>query len=145
MTNFLNTKHSDSFQDYWQQLYVSKHHCDITLPCDGKLFEVHRVVISSNSPALAKIMKSTAQSRPFIYFTGINHKILESFIDFMYKGSVAVLQQDLGLFLAVAKELQIKGLSGEKGKSFSLTFHSLGKANETSISNSSHSSDAFGP
>ena len=44
------------------------------------------------------------------YMRGITYKNLASILDFIYNGEVNVAQEDLNSFLAIAEELQIKGL-----------------------------------
>ena len=50
-----------------------------------------------------------------IYLRGVRTCDLESVLDFMYQGEVNVAQDDLNSFLAVAEDLQIKGLTQNAG------------------------------
>ena len=50
-------------------------------------------------------------SIPYIYLHGVTYNNLESILDFIYNGEVDIAQEDLSKFLAVARELQIKGLT----------------------------------
>ena len=52
-----------------------------------------------------------------IYLRGVRTCDLESVLDFMYQGEVNVAQDDLNSFLAVAEDLQIKGLTQNAGGS----------------------------
>ena len=122
-----NMSHSQVIQKYWKELYLDKYYHDVTLACDGKFIEAHRVVLSSNSPLFRNVLKDTTDNKPLLQIPGVNYRFLKNLVSFMYSGNVSVAQEDLGLFLAVAKDLQIKGLSGENGKSFSLTFQSPSK------------------
>jgi hypothetical protein len=54
-----------------------------------------------------------AHPHPFIYLRGVSYNDLLSVLDFMYHGEVNVCQEDLNSFLAVAEELQIKGLTNK--------------------------------
>ena len=134
--HFLQNKYSGTIQENWQQLQFEKNYCDVSLACDDKQIEAHKVVISSCSPLFGSILKNTSEKRPLIHITGVKYKHLENLVNFMYKGEVAVAQEDLGNFLSIAKDLQVKGLSGENGKGFNLTFQSPSKPIN---SNSSHS------
>lgn len=53
---------------------------------------------------------------PMIYLRGVRLSDLESVLDFMYHGEVNVAQSDLNSFLAVAEDLQIKGLTQQSTK-----------------------------
>lgn len=46
-----------------------------------------------------------------IVLTDINHKELETLLDYMYLGEVNILQSDLSMFMKAAEHLQIKGLA----------------------------------
>ena len=47
-----------------------------------------------------------------IYMRGIQAKDLEAVVDFIYLGEAKIQQENLESFLAVAEELQLKGLAG---------------------------------
>jgi len=47
----------------------------------------------------------------FLYLKGVSAKDMESVLSFMYHGEVSVAQDDLNTFLAVAEDLQVKGLT----------------------------------
>ena len=48
---------------------------------------------------------------PLLYLKGVKYTDLVSVLDFMYHGEVNVAQEELNSFLAVAEDLQVKGLS----------------------------------
>ena len=47
-----------------------------------------------------------------IYMRGIKALELVAIVDFIYQGEANIYQEDLDGFLALAEELQLKGLSG---------------------------------
>ena len=49
---------------------------------------------------------------------GLKAKDLVSIVDFIYHGEANIFQQDLDGFLALAEELQLKGLSGNQKEAF---------------------------
>ena len=49
-----------------------------------------------------------------IYMRGLKAKDLVAIVDFMYQGEANIFQEDLDAFLALADELQIKGLAGSQ-------------------------------
>ena len=48
-----------------------------------------------------------------IYLKGFHSKDFLSIIDFLYFGEANVIQDDLDSFLAIAEEIQLKGLTGQ--------------------------------
>jgi hypothetical protein len=53
-------------------------------------------------------------SHPLIYMRGVTAKNLIAIVDFIYHGEANIYQEDLDVFLALAEELQLKGLAGSK-------------------------------
>ena len=47
-----------------------------------------------------------------IYMRGLKSKDLNAVVDFIYHGEANIYQEDLEGFLALAEELQLKGLTG---------------------------------
>ena len=85
---------------------------DVTLACeDGKQVEVHKVVLATSSPFFQKLLKRNKHVHPLIYMRGVKSDDLFSIIDFLYCGEANVYQENLDSFLAIAGELQLKGLT----------------------------------
>ena len=74
-----------------------------------------QVILSASSSFFKEVLRQQAwlhsHPRPFIYLRGVSYNDLLSILDFVYNGEVNVAQNDLNSFLAVAAELQIKGLT----------------------------------
>ena len=88
---------------------------DVTLASeDNHQVEAHRVILSSSSPFFMNILKNNKHPHPLIYLRGIKAKDLLSMLDFMYQGEANVFQEDLDMFLSIAEEFQLKGLTSEK-------------------------------
>ena len=49
-----------------------------------------------------------------IYMRGLKAKDLEAIVDFIYHGETDIYQEDLDGFLAIAQDLQLKGLAGSQ-------------------------------
>jgi len=64
-------------------------------------------------------MNAHKHPNPYIYLRGVSYSDLVSILDFIYNGEVNVAQEDLNSFLAVAEELQIKGLTNREGNNSS--------------------------
>jgi len=100
--NITNTLHD---------LKEDKDFTDLTLVCADKQVEVHKVVLASSSNFFRRVLKNVKHSHPLIYLSGIKFKDLEAVLSFMYLWQVKLAQEDLDSFLALAEELEVKGLT----------------------------------
>ena len=88
---------------------------DVTLVCEeDQYIEAHKIILSACSPFFRAVLKRNKHSHPLIYMRGLKAKDLLSIVDFIYHGEANVLQEDLDSFLALAEELQLKGLTGSQ-------------------------------
>merc|ERR1719334_2837528 len=99
--NFINTLYD---------LKEDKNFTDLTLVCADKQVEVHKVVLASSSKFFRRVLKNIKHSHPLIYLKGVKFKDLDAVLSFMYLGQVNLAQEDLASFLALAEELEMKGL-----------------------------------
>ena len=92
---------------------------DVTLACeDGRQIEAHKVVLAASSPFFQRVLKGNKHSRPLlIYMRGVKSDDLTAMVDFLYFGEANIYQENLDSFLAIAEELQLKGLEGSKDQS----------------------------
>jgi hypothetical protein len=98
----------NSFQDNRKDTEYS----DVTLVCeDDQQIEAHKIILSANSPFFSQFLKRNKHSHPMIYMRGLKAKDLAAVVDFIYLGEANVYQEDLDAFLALAEELQLKGLA----------------------------------
>ena len=102
---------SSAFED----LREDKEFTDVTLACeDGQQVEAHKVVLIASSPFFLNILKRNKHSHPLIYMRGVKSENLTAMVDFFYHGEANVFQENLDSFLALAEELQLKGLRGNQ-------------------------------
>merc|ERR1712129_516461 len=86
---------------------------DVTLACeDGQQIEAHKVILASSSPFFLKLLRRNKHPHPLIFMRGLKSEDLVAMIEFLYFGVANVFQENLDSFLAVAEELQLKGLMG---------------------------------
>ena len=81
---------------------------------------------SPSDPLHGEVLKD-----PLIYIRGMKSVDLLAIVDFLYCGEANVFQENLDSFLAIAEELQLKGLMGklnEKADDFVLNEESPGTA-----------------
>ena len=86
---------------------------DVTLACeDGPNIEAHKAILASSSSIFMNILRRNKHSHPLIYMRGLKSEDLVAMIDFLYTGEANVYQENINSFLALAEELQLKGLTG---------------------------------
>ena len=85
---------------------------DVTLACEDQSIKAHKVVLSACSPFFKKLLKTHPHPQPMIYMKGMKASSLTAIMDFLYLGEANVFQEELNSFLALAEELQLKGLEG---------------------------------
>ena len=107
-----------SIASSYQDLRKDPDFCDVTLVCDNdQQLEAHRIILTACSQFFSTILKRNKHSHPMIYMRGVTAKELVAIVDFIYHGEANIHQEDLVAFLALAKDLQIKGLAGAKDDS----------------------------
>ena len=108
------------WNDFQQNLVNSYHDLrkdsdfsDVTLVSEeDQQVKAHRIILSACSPFFSRVLKKNKQPNPIIYMRGLKAKDLVAIVDFIYHGEANIYQEDLDGFLALAEELQLKGLAG---------------------------------
>ena len=106
----------DDFQNIVEtsfgELRSSNDFTDITLACEDESIKAHKVVLSACSPFFKRLLKTHSHPQPLIFMRGIKSADLAAIVDFIYLGEANIFQEQLESFLALAEELELKGLSG---------------------------------
>ena len=101
----------DNVKNAFGQLRGTTDFVDVILACeDGQQIEAHKVILAASSPFFQRILKGNKHSHPLIYMKGMRSDDLRAIVDFLYFGEANVFQENLDSFLAIAGELQLKGL-----------------------------------
>jgi len=88
---------------------------DITLACeDGEQVGAHKVILAASSPFFHTMLGRNKHPHPLIYMRGVKSADLVAIVDFLYYGEANVNQENIDAFLAIAEELKLKGLTGNK-------------------------------
>ena len=107
-----------SYQDLRKEFDFS----DVTLVCEDEYqVEAHRIILTACSPFFKTIMKNNKHSHPMVYMRGLKAKDLVAILDYIYHGEANINKDDLDGFLALADELQLKGLVGCKNNTIELS------------------------
>ena len=100
----------ESFQD----LYMDPKFADVTLLSEDLIpIQSHRVILSSSSPLLNKILSF---NNPVLFLKGVRNQELQPLLEFIYTGNTRIEENNVDNFMKTAKELQIKGLSSKQVK-----------------------------
>ena len=84
---------------------------DVTLVCeDGQQMKAHKVILAASSPFFQKLLGLNKHPHPLVFMRGMKSSDLWPILDFLYHGEANVFQESLDSFLAIAQELQLKGL-----------------------------------
>ena len=99
----------------YKELRTDSDFCDVTLVSEEDVhIEAHRIILAASSPFFNGVLKMNKYSHPMIYMRGLKARDLVAIVDFIYHGEANVDQDDLDGFLALADELQLKGLACSK-------------------------------
>lgn len=116
-TKTLNVTWDDHLQNLsglFQDLYENKKLCDVTLYCSGgSLLKAHKIVLSACSPYFAKIFQEIDIKHPVIILKGVTYDEMHQLLEFMYKGSINILEQDLACLIQAGSYLEIKGMDAK--------------------------------
>ena len=103
----------------YQDLRKDGEFSDVTLVCeDDHQIEAHRIILAACSPFFSAVLKRNKHPHPMLYMRGIKAKELVAIVDFIYHGEANIDQEDLDGFLALADELQLKGLASSENQPY---------------------------
>ena len=92
----------------------------MTVACEDKSIDVHKLVLSANSSFFRKILNKSKDTHSYIYIRGLVYQDLVSMINFMYQGEIKVPGENLSRFITAAQELDIRGLGHDQIKGANL-------------------------
>ncbi|KAL1129321.1 hypothetical protein AAG570_013850 [Ranatra chinensis] len=107
--------HHSTLISVLDSLLGSGKHVDCTLAAEGRELGAHKVVLSACSPYLESLLNKPSEKHPIIIFNDVKYDELKAILEYMYRGEVNVLQEQLARFLKAAEALQIKGLTDQGG------------------------------
>ena len=109
----------NEFQDFikgaFRNMRGNDDFADVTLACeDGQQVETHKMILAASSPFFQKLLARNKQSHPIIFMRGVKSEDLLPMVDFLYHGEANIFQENLESFLALAEDLQMKGMARTK-------------------------------
>ncbi|KAH8367434.1 hypothetical protein KR200_004546 [Drosophila serrata] len=107
----------DNIASGFQNLYDRGDLVDVTLACDGKLLQAHKIVLAICSPYFQEIFTTNPCQHPIIILKDVSFNIMLELLEFMYQGVVNVKHTELQSFMKIGQLLQIKGLATNSNSS----------------------------
>ncbi|XP_068249865.1 uncharacterized protein [Palaemon carinicauda] len=100
---------SHYLQDYCNQPMFS----DAMIACEGRIFMVHRIILSTCSHYFEEIFQRSPNdnARPVIILNDTPVETIEWLLSYMYCGEVTIPKDSLSLLFKLAEQLKVKGLS----------------------------------
>merc|ERR1712129_209191 len=74
----------------------------------------HKVILAATSPFFQNLLRKKKHPHPLIYMRGVKSEDLVGIVDFLYYGEANVYQENIDGFFAIAEELKLNGLTGNK-------------------------------
>ena len=107
--------YQENIKDTFRHMREDSDFSDVTLVCeDGQQVEAHKMILAASSPFFQKLLRKNNNSRhPMVYMRFVKLDDLLAIVDFLYRGEANVFQENLDSFLAIAEELQLRGLMGK--------------------------------
>ncbi|KAL0274640.1 UNVERIFIED_CONTAM: hypothetical protein PYX00_002726 [Menopon gallinae] len=87
---------------------------DVTLVCEETSVRAHKVVLSACSPYFQRIFSENPCKHPIIVLKDLRGWEVQAIVDFMYKGEISVVQDQLQNLIKAAESLQVRGLTHTK-------------------------------
>ena len=88
---------------------------DVTLACeDGQQLAAHRAILAASSPYFQKLFRRNKHIHPLVFMRDVDFQDLVAIVDFLYSGEANILQDNLDSFMALAEDLKLEGIFGEK-------------------------------
>ncbi|XP_068085624.1 protein jim lovell [Anabrus simplex] len=84
---------------------------DVTLVCEETSVRAHKVVLSACSPYFQRIFSENPCKHPVIVLKDLRGWEVQAIVDFMYKGEISVVQEQLTSLIKAAESLQVRGLA----------------------------------
>uniref|UniRef100_A0A6A7G489 Protein tramtrack, alpha isoform-like n=2 Tax=Hirondellea gigas TaxID=1518452 RepID=A0A6A7G489_9CRUS len=102
--------HLLAFRSLLSSVKIESVFSDVSVACSGKLYAVHKLVLSSCSDYFADILRATNCPQPVIVLKDISCQDFDALLSYMYLGEVNIMRSDLSSLLQASESLGIKGL-----------------------------------
>lgn len=101
--------------DVFNHLLQSESFTDVTFVCDGgSQVRCHKVVLAACSPYFQELFTTLPCKHPVVVLKDVKYAEIKAILEYMYKGEVMVLQEEISGLVKVAQALKVKGLSEDR-------------------------------
>lgn len=96
----------------FSELFVTQSFVDVTLTCSkSKSLKAHKLVLSASSPYFYELFLKNNCEHVLIIINDVEFNELTKIIEFMYKGEINIVQEEIEPLLKVAQLLKVRGLA----------------------------------
>lgn len=118
------------------------HYEDATVACAGKLYPVHRLVLSACSDYFEQMFALTHGKHSVIVLKDVSTEVFEALLSYMYIGKVDVRKEKLGELINAAACLEIRGLAVSEAYEGLTAQHCIKRSiDQVNLHQDSHSSN----
>lgn len=103
--------HQTNLQRVFSRLLRSETFTDVTIACEGRSLQAHKLVLSACSSYFEQLFVMHADKSPLVILRDISYDNMKAIIDFMYNGEISVSQEQLSSLINTADALKVKGLA----------------------------------
>ncbi|XP_054161995.1 actin-binding protein IPP-like [Oppia nitens] len=109
IAEYKNKNHWSKLSSGLQRFKRDSKFCDFELKVDGKVFSVHRVVLSASSLYFEALFSNDLIEKElnFVEIKDISSKIFESLLDYIYSGEVVITGDNVQELLSAANRLDL--------------------------------------
>lgn len=86
---------------------------DVSLVCAERSVRAHKVVLSACSPFFQKIFSENPCTHPVVVLKDFNGWEIQAIVDFMYKGEISIMQDQIQSLIKAAESLHVRGLANQ--------------------------------
>ena len=120
----LSTTHFQmSYDDFYgnrsevvQDILAKSQFLDVTIVNEEREWGAHRLILSSASSVLRRILNRGNQMQSLVYLRGTKSSTIEALLNFIYQGEAAVPVSDVNEFVNLGKELKLTGIHEDRMK-----------------------------
>ena len=99
-----------------QDILANSQFLDVTIVNEEREWGAHRLILSSASPVLRRILNRGNQMQSLVYLRGTKSSTIEALLNFIYQGEAAVPVSDVNEFVSLGKELKLTGIHEDRMK-----------------------------
>ncbi|KAI4502151.1 hypothetical protein M0802_002833 [Mischocyttarus mexicanus] len=88
----------------------NKLYVDVTLVCEGRYLQCHKLILSIGSEHLKNMLQHLPSNNPTISLEDYNYREIIKLIEYMYGNEIIISHDELPELLYAAKRLRVRGL-----------------------------------